>query len=110
MWQYALWGLAGAAVNRALIYLEASQRAKGWPWRRPHGPGGGVYAVSVILHCAIGALVTWAAADAGLIVNALLAVGAGAVAPVLVKKASGYTLAMLPSPPAHSDQGDDDAA
>lgn len=97
MWQYALWGLAGAAVNRALVYLEASQRTKGWPWRRPYGPGGGVFFVAQILHCGIAMIVTAAAASSGLLSSALLALGMGAAAPAVVKKASQYGLAVLPA-------------
>jgi hypothetical protein len=96
MWQYALWGLAGAASNQALAYIEASQRVKGWPWKRPHGPGGGAYLVSVLLHCVIGALVAAAAAQSGVVHNALLAFGMGVAAPVAVRKVSQYTLAVLP--------------
>lgn len=110
MWLYALWGLAGAAVNRALIFLEASQRVKGWPWRSPDGPGGGVYLVSVVLHCAIGAVVAFAAADARIATNGLLALGLGAGAPVVVKKVSGYTLAVLPRPTEDADGGGGDAS
>jgi hypothetical protein len=96
VWQYALWGLVGAAVNRALVYLEETNRAKGWPWQFPYGPGAGPYLVSVVLHCGIAAGVTAGAAAAGYIGNAVVALGIGAAAPVVVKKISGYTLALLP--------------
>ncbi len=95
-WQYALWGLAGAAINRVLIYLEAAQRAKGPPWRAPQGPGGGVYSVSVLLHCIIGAVVVLAVGQSGYVANAVVALGIGAAAPVVVKKLSRYTVAVLP--------------
>jgi hypothetical protein len=107
MWQFALWGLAGAAINRALIYLEASQRVKGWPWRRPDGPGGGVFLVSQILHCCIGAVVTAAVAQSGLVSSPLLALGMGAAAPAVVKKISRYSLNALP--PASGDGRGKDA-
>jgi hypothetical protein len=96
MWQYALWGLVGAAVNRALLFLEASQRVKGWPWAQPDGPGGGVYAVSVVLHLAIAATTTAAVSTTALLSNGFLAFGMGAAAPVVVKKVSGYALKVLP--------------
>jgi hypothetical protein len=108
-WQYALWGLAGASINRALIYLEASQRVKGWPWRYPHGPGGGAYFLSVVLHCGIGGSVTAAAAQSGVISNALLALGMGASAPAVVKKLSQYTLAILPQSVDDEKRGGDNA-
>ena len=92
----ALWGLAGAAVNRALIYLEAAERVKGPPWRAPRGPGGLAYLISLVLHCCIGGIVAGAAARSGLISNAVVALGLGAGAPVAVKKLSSYTLALLP--------------
>jgi len=96
-WQYAaLWGLAGGAVNRALIYLEAAQQIKGVPWRRPAGPGGGVYLTAVLLHSVIAAVVTGAVAQSGYVPNAVVALAIGAAAPVVVKKLSYYTLAVLP--------------
>jgi hypothetical protein len=96
MWQYALWGLAGAAINRALLFLEASQRAKGWPWRFPFGPGAAPFCVATLLHLGIATVVTAAAAEAGYVPNALIAIGIGAAAPVVVKKMAGYTLSVLP--------------
>lgn len=109
LWQYAaLWGLAGGAVDRALIYLEAAQRVKGrHPWRLPDGPGGGVYAVSVLLHCAIAAVVTGAVGEAGYAPNAAVALGLGVVAQVVVKKLSSYALAVIPKP--GDDKGQDEA-
>jgi hypothetical protein len=96
LWELALWGLGGGAVNRALIYLEAAQRVKRAPWRRPDGPGGGLYITAQILHCAIAAVVTGAVAQAGYVPNAVVALAIGAAAPTVVKKLSGYTLAVLP--------------
>ena len=107
VWQYAaVWGLAGGAVNRALIYLEAAQRVKGPPWRQPDGPGGGVYMVAVLLHCAIAAVVTGAVAQADYVPNAVVALGIGAAAPVVVKKLSSYTLAVMPK--TSDDKGQDE--
>ncbi|MCR6490843.1 hypothetical protein M8542_49490 [Amycolatopsis sp. OK19-0408] len=97
MWQYAVWGLVGAAVNRALLFLEASHRVKGWPWARPDGPGGGVYAVSIVLHLLIATATTAAVATTTIIANGLLAFGMGAAAPVVVKKVCGYAMTLLPS-------------
>lgn len=103
MWQYALWGLAGAAINRALIFLEANRRVKGPAWRYPEGPGGGFFALAVALHCAVGAIVTYATSVSGYIHNPLLGIGLGATAPVAVKTISRMALAALP--PADSDRG-----
>jgi hypothetical protein len=97
MWQFALWGLAGAATNRAIIFLEASNRAKERPWRYPEGPGAWSYAISVVLHCCIGAVVTFAAAESGYIHNALLGLGLGASATVAMKAISRMSLAALPA-------------
>lgn len=107
MWQYALWGLAGAAMNRALVLLEASQHAKGWPWREPYGPGAGPYWIATLLHFIIATVVTAAAAQAGYIPNALVAVGIGAAAPIAVKKVAGYTLGLLPGAQDEAKGGDD---
>ena len=106
MWQYALWGAAGAAANTAVVFLEATTRSKGWPWRQPNGPGGGVYLVSVLLHVLIGGVVASAAVEATLISNAALAFGLGTVAPVVVKKLGRYALAALPSSADDEDQDD----
>jgi hypothetical protein len=102
MWQYALWGLAGAAINRALIFLEANSRAKGPAWQYPEGPGGSFFALAVVLHCAVGAIVTYATAASGYIHNPLLGIGLGAAAPVAVKTISRMALAALP--PAEPDR------
>ena len=95
-WQYALWGLAGAAVNRTLIFLEALERTKVAPWREPQGPGGLLYSIATFLHCGIAAVVVGAVSSAGGVHNAAVALGLGAAAPVVVKKLSTYTLALLP--------------
>lgn len=105
LWQYAAWGLLGAAINRALIFLEANRRVKGPAWQFPQGPGGGYFALAVMLHCGIGAGVTAAAAASHLIASPLIALGLGATAPVVVKKV-GRT-AMEAVPPADGDESDD---
>ncbi|GAB3158780.1 hypothetical protein GCM10027258_70760 [Amycolatopsis stemonae] len=96
MWQYALWGLIGAAANRALLLLEASERAKKWPWTPPDGPGGGLYATSVGLHLGIATAATAALATTTIISNGFVAFGFGAGAPVVVKKACRYAIRLLP--------------
>lgn len=96
VWHYAVWGLLGAAVVRGLVFLEASQRTKGWPWVAPDGPGGGVFAVAQLIHLGVATAVTAAVASTALVTNALVAFGIGAAAPAVVKKVTGYTLALLP--------------
>jgi hypothetical protein len=96
MWQYALWALAGAASNRALLFLEACQRVKGWPWRFPYGPGAAPYWVATVLHLGVGTGVASAAAEAGYVTNSLVAFGIGAAAPVVVKKLADHTLEITP--------------
>ena len=73
MWQYALWGLVGAAANVGVVFLEASRRVKGWPWERPKGPGGGVYAVSILIQMGIATATTAALAAAAIVTNAFVA-------------------------------------
>jgi hypothetical protein len=109
MWHYALWGLAGAATNQALAYIEASRKVKGWPWKYPYGPGGGAYLVAVLLQCGVGAIVTWVAAQSGAIHNVLFAFGLGVAAPVAVNKISQYTLAILPRSADDERRGEIDA-
>jgi hypothetical protein len=91
----ALWGLAGAGINRALVFLEANRRVKGPAWRYPEGPGGGFFALAVVLHCAIAAAVTAAAAQSGYVTNAVVALGLGVSAPVAIKTMSRVALSVL---------------
>jgi hypothetical protein len=90
-------GLVGAAVNRALVFLEASHRAKGWPWVQPEGPGGGVFAVSIVLHLGIATATTAALATTAIITNGFIAFGTGAAAPVVVKKVASLAMTLAPS-------------
>lgn len=96
MWQYALWGLVGAAANVGVVFLEATRRVKGWPWARPKGPGGGVYAASIVVHLAIAAATTAAMATSMIITSGFIAFGIGAAAPVVVKKLARYAETLLP--------------
>jgi len=98
MWLYALWGLGGAGINRALVFLEANRRVKGPAWRYPEGPGGGFFAMAVALHCGIGAAVTYAAADSHLIHTPLVALGLGATSPAAMKTIGRIALAAFSSP------------
>jgi hypothetical protein len=95
-WQYAAWGLAGAMIHRALIFLEANRRTKGPAWRYPEGPGPSFFALATVLHGAIAAVVTYVTADAGYIHNPLLGLGLGIAAPTAVKKISSLALGALP--------------
>ncbi|MFD1047369.1 hypothetical protein ACFQ1S_18385 [Kibdelosporangium lantanae] len=97
MWQYALWGLVGAAANVGVVFLEASTRVKGWPWQSPKGPGGGVYAVSIFIHLGIATATTAALATTTIIVSNFVAFGIGAAAPVVVKKMARYAESLLPA-------------
>ncbi|MBB5801254.1 hypothetical protein F4560_001022 [Saccharothrix ecbatanensis] len=97
MWQYALWGLVGAASNCGVVFLEASRRVKGWPWARPRGPGGGVYAASILVHLGLGALTAGALADSLIVTNSFVAFGTGVAAVALVKKAGSYALTTVSS-------------
>lgn len=108
MWNYVLWGLVGAATNRGLLFLEATQQAKGWPWARPDGPGGGVYATSIVIHLGIAAGATAALAHGAVITNSLVAFGVGVGAPAVVKKFAGYAETigpMISKPIAREDEG-----
>lgn len=96
MLQYALWGLVGAAANVGVVFLEASKRAKGWPWVRPKGPGGGVYAVSIVIHLGIATATTAAMASTSIVTSYFVAFGIGAAAPVVVKKVARYAESLLP--------------
>src|SRR4051794_14255957 len=88
----SLWGLAGAAINRALVFLEANRKVKGPAWRYPEGPGGEFFALATALHCVMGAVVTTAAAQSGFVPKALVALGLGASAPVVMKTLSRMAL------------------
>jgi hypothetical protein len=112
MWQYAAWGLAGALIHRALIFLEANRRSKGPAWRYPEGPGATFFALATVLHGAIAAVVTYATADAGYIHKPLLGLGLGVAAPAAVKKVSSIALGALPpaSPPDDKEAASSTAA
>lgn len=101
MWQHALWGLVGAAANVGVVFIEASRRVKGWPWARPKGPGGGVYAVSVLANLAIAASAAAAVSTTEIIGNGMVAFGIGAAGPIVVKKIARYVESLLPE----SDNG-----
>jgi hypothetical protein len=96
MWQHALWGLVGAAANVGVVFIEASRRVKGWRWARPKGPGGGVYAVSVLANLAIAAGAAAAVSTTGIIGNGMVAFGIGAAGPIVVKKIARYVESLLP--------------
>ena len=100
MWLYAVWGCVGAAVNCGVVFVEATNRVKGWPWVWPHGPGGGPYAASVLVHLVIGAATAAGVLDSGLIVTTVgangLAFGIGTATPVVVKKISRYVERIVP--------------
>lgn len=115
MWQYALWGLLGGGVNLGVVFLEASRRVKGWPWASPDGPGGGVYAVSVLINLGVSTGTTAAVATTGVIVNGMIAFGIGVASPAVVKKLARYAESLLPEPPdggasRRGGRGDDDGA
>ena len=97
MWQYALWGLVGSAVNCGVLFLEAMNRVKGWPFAQPRGPGGGVYAVSIIIRLGIAAATTAALATTTIVTSGFIAFGIGVAAPAVVKKVARYVEALVPS-------------
>lgn len=97
MWLYAVWGCIGAAVNCGLVFVEATTRVKGWPWVRPHGPGGGPYAAALLTQLGVGAATAAAVVGSGVISsNVLVAFGIGTATPVVVKKLSTYVQSVLP--------------
>lgn len=97
-WEFALWGVAGAASIRAISCAEAIRNVKGAPWRFPYGPGGYLYSLAIALHCGVAAVVTGAAASQYPIFrHAIIAVGLGGAASAAIKKLSGYTLSLLPA-------------
>jgi hypothetical protein len=93
---FGLWGVTGAAANLGVVFLEASRRVKGWPWVLPHGPGGGVYAASVMIHLGIAACTTAATSTAEIVSSGFVAFGIGAAAPVAVKKIARSAQGLLP--------------
>lgn len=73
MWLTALWGFVGAATNCGVVFLEASRRVKGWPWREPDGPGGGVYGASISIQLFVGTATTTAVATTPIVSSGLVA-------------------------------------
>jgi hypothetical protein len=108
----AVWGAVGATANLGVVFVEACRRVKGWPWARPYGPGGGVYAVTIIVNVAVAGMTTAAVASGRIEQSGLIAFGMGAAAPVVVKKMARYVEALLPSgdqddPPGRKGDADD---
>lgn len=93
-WEYALIGVAGAAAERAIVFLRALDRVPHGqrPWKVPHGPGGGMYLLSLALHLGIAAVAVGALAGAGLVTNSFVAMGGGVGAVQLVKQARALAL------------------
>lgn len=100
MLAYAVWGLIGAAVVRAVVLAEAIERVKGRPWTvSSGGPGGRLFLLAQVLHCGTGVGVAAAASSALSPTShpvALIGFGLGTAAPTAVKKIAGYSLAFLP--------------
>lgn len=115
-WEYALWGLLGAASNRGLRFVEDLHRVKGWPWARAvGGPGAGPYVAATGVHLFLGAAAAAALTAAGIVDNAFLAFCAGVGAVLVVKKAGELAAGQVPSggrddgyPQRGSDQGSPD--
>lgn len=97
MWQFAVWGLVGAMANVGVVFIEATRRVKGPPWARPYGPGGGMYAISVLVHLLVAAGATGALANGAIVTNSIVAFAIGAAAPVVVKKLAKYAETILPA-------------
>jgi hypothetical protein len=106
----ALWGVLGAAANVGIVFIEACRRVKGWPWCRPNGPGGGVYAASVLINLAIASVTTAAIATANIASSGLVSFGIGATAPVVVKKVARYAQSLLSTIDSPDRRGDDQQA
>ncbi|NKZ06807.1 hypothetical protein [Actinomadura latina] len=107
MWQFALWGLAGAVANRTAAFLEANGRVKGPPWRYPKGPGGRYYVFACALHCMLATIVTSAAAASDMIPEPWVAFAMGASAPAVLAKLGRYVLLAVPADPGADDRADD---
>ena len=113
MWAFALWGLAGSATARSVVLVEAIDRVKGRPWTvAAGGPGGWMFLLAQVLHCGIGvavASVVGGSVRDTAVSAALVGFGLGAGAPAVVKKLSGYTLALVPGKPDASVGSERDA-
>jgi hypothetical protein len=88
-WTFALWGLGGGLAIEVLDFIKAVRRVgHGWPWREPHGPGGGPYLVSVIGRAGAGAAVAGATSASVNGTTPLIALALGAAAPLILEKLS----------------------
>ncbi|WP_433734934.1 TRADD-N-associated membrane domain-containing protein (plasmid) [Nocardia sp. CA-129566] len=61
MWEFALWGAAGAVAYSAVMFLEGTRRTKEWPWE---DGSGAIYALAVFIRCVLGAGLAFAVAAA----------------------------------------------
>uniref|UniRef100_UPI003F496725 hypothetical protein n=1 Tax=Nonomuraea bangladeshensis TaxID=404385 RepID=UPI003F496725 len=114
-WMFALWGLGGGLAIEALDFIKAVRRVgHGWPWRYPHGPGGGPYLVSVLGRAVASALLAGAAGASVNGMTPLIALALGVAAPLILEKLSqqipiAASLPLAggpPDQPTDSDAGD----
>ncbi|WP_346047562.1 hypothetical protein [Actinomadura chokoriensis] len=103
MWQFVLWGVAGAVAHRTYAFLDVNRGRKKWPLRSPEGPDGRYYLIACVLHCLLAALVTAAAAANDQITTSWQALALGVGTPSVLAKLSRY--ALQDAPPAADGEG-----
>ncbi|MFJ9554420.1 hypothetical protein ACIRPH_11425 [Nocardiopsis sp. NPDC101807] len=86
LWQYALWGLLGAAAVEGSEAFAVMRRTHAPPWRHKEGPAPTVFAWSVVIRLFLGAIVASVMGESGAVANAVGAFGVGLAAPVLIEK------------------------
>lgn len=100
MWQYAAWGLIGAATYRCLIIRAAVLRDRDpFPrrdrrWNFPEGPGADALVAALCTHAPLGAAAGCAAAVAGA-ASPLVALIPGVVTPIVLKPVGRLALRIL---------------
>jgi hypothetical protein len=82
----ALWGLFGGMLVAGLDFVAVIGRIGDWPWRSHKKLRAGPYVAATLVRLLLGAGLALAAAQSGLVLNALSAVTVGIVTPLIVEK------------------------
>lgn len=92
----ALWGLFGGALVAGLDFIAVVGRIGDWPWRARKKLRAGPYVAATLVRLLLGAGLAAAAAQSGLVLNALSAVMIGVAAPLIVEKLARASNVLAP--------------
>ncbi|NYH54558.1 hypothetical protein HNR06_004147 [Nocardiopsis arvandica] len=110
LWEFALWGLAGAGCVEALEFAAAISRTRNWPWRAPGAPPAFPLLVSVVLRLSVGTVLAMALGGSDQIAGEIGAFVSGVAAPVIIERilsqvSRGQPLNSVDDPTSLTDAG-----